>query len=360
MTQRKPTTELIRLLGSPFVSGAVSAPSDETLLEIYDQAFKDRIAPLILNKYRRPDWSSQLEERYTFVTAREDMTITVLSDLADTLNAFDPEGYVIFKSIKPYPAIPNDTDVLIFGNKRVYDATMEFLYSRGYIFHEWAPMQITVYDPRGVGKIGQGKKGGTYYLDIYQDISTDYVCYLDKKSLAPYTLRKQIKGKTVRLLRPEPELAIILFHNMFPERTFQLEHFFMPLYYLARPDFEMDIFTRFVGENRLSFAVRTNLSLIATLHQECFGVTPEKVMLLLQRWGWNKAEVGRFKAAGMETPYMFSPAAFWTTFLHKLRDGAFAKSLVVQSIHMLNPVFLLDVLKSLKRRLSERGVYHME
>jgi hypothetical protein len=73
---------------------------------------------------------------------------------------------VIIKSIKPYPAVPNDTDVLILGGKKEFKQTLDYLYAKGYIFHEWAPMQTTVYDPRGKGKIGKGKKGGTYYIDI--------------------------------------------------------------------------------------------------------------------------------------------------------------------------------------------------
>ena len=109
-----------------------------------------------------------------------------------------PNKYAIFKSLKPYPATPNDTDVIIFGNRAEFEGVLEHLYSKGFLFHEWAPMQTTLIHPDGKGKTGKGKKGGTYYIDFYSDISTDYFLYIDKRSLIPYLVTKTINGKEIR------------------------------------------------------------------------------------------------------------------------------------------------------------------
>jgi hypothetical protein len=63
---------------------------------------------------------------------------------------------------------------------------------------------------------------------------------------------------------------------------------------------------------------------------------------------------------GDKTPYMFSPRTYWRTFCHKIKDSEALKSLFVQGLHMLNPVFFLDVMTSLRNRLSEKGTYHLE
>jgi hypothetical protein len=354
------TSDFIKLIGSPFTSENPQLRSDKHLEQIYEKAFYERVAPLYLHKFKYEGWSDNLEERFQFIQNREEMTLNVLADLSANLNKWDENGYVIFKSIKPYPAIPNDTDILIFGGKKEFESALAHLYSCGYIFHEWAPMQTTLYDPRGKGKIGKGKKGGIYYIDVYRDISTDYVCYLDERSLRPYVAVKEINSIPVRLLRPEPELAIILFHNLFPERTFQLEHFYMPLYSFADINFDLDLFISFAEKNRLTYAIKTNLSLVAKLHETHFGFVPGSVEKLLNRWKWNQKEVHLFEAQKMGTPYLFSPRAFWTSVLKKIRDQVFLKSLVVQALHMLNPAFFADVMISLKRRFSEKGVYHME
>ena len=354
------TADLIKLIGSPFDRSKQTSFSDEVLMNVYMKAFSDRVAPLYLDKYRKVGWHQELEKSYVSVRKREVMTLAVLSDLANNLNSWDENGYVVFKSIKPYPAIPNDTDVLIFGEKKEFNSALAHLYGLGYIFHEWAPMQTTLYDPRGRGKIGAGKKGGTYYIDVYREISTDYVCYLGEKAIRPHVIVKQINGVNVRLLRSEPELAVILFHNVFPERTFNLEHFYMPLYLMADPAFDIDLFVRFTEENYLTYAVKTNLSLVEYLHDEHFGFVPDTLLRLLDLWGRNKREVRWFMDTGLKTPYLFSPTTFWKAAVMKLGDGTFIKSLFIQGLYMFNPIFLCDVVKSLKMRFSESGTYHLE
>jgi len=361
MAKEFPTTkDIIQLIGTPFIKRAGDYPSDEFLLYIYNKAFQSRVAPIYLQMYRHDGWHPKLEEYFNFVRNREAMTLTVLSDLAATLNELDSNGYVIFKSIKPYPAIPNDTDVLIFGGKKEFETALQHLYACGYIFHEWAPLQTTIYDPRGKGKIGKGKKGGTYYIDVYREISTDYIRYLSKEAVYPYVIVKNINGIEVRLLKPEPELAVILFHNVFPERTYELEHFYMPLFNLANPQFDLDLFVSFVEENSLTPAVSTNLTLVEELHGFHFGFVPPPLKKLLDHWGRNNREAKLFRAKGLETPYMFSPWIFGASILNKLRDSSCLSSIGIQFIHMLNPVFFWDVVKALRKRFSERGVYHME
>ncbi len=361
MPTRSTTKELIELIGSPFANQkARSHPSDRLLLRVYDKAFYDRVAPLYLDIYSRDGWVPELEELFIKVKDREAMTLTVLSDLATNLNDWNENGYVIFKSIKPYPAIPNDTDVLIFGGKKEFNSALAHLYERGYIFHEWAPMQTTLYDPRGKGKIGKGKKGGTYYIDVYSDISTDYFLYIDKRSLLPHICTAELNGTQVRTIRQEVELAIILFHNVFPERTYQLEHFYMPLYYLEDDDFDLEIFIEFAEKQRLSYAISTNLTIVEYIHKKMFFSVPDRIRQLLNHWGRNSYELERFKRMGEETPYLFSPRTFWITFFRKSADRAALKSLFNQGLHMLNPIFFIDVMRSLKNRFSEKGTYHLE
>lgn len=356
MTQ---TFELIKIIGTPFAEGRQNVP-DDVLEEIYDKAFADRVALLYLTLHRREGWPQVLEDKFQAMNSRRDKTLHVVATLGQALNAFGVDNYAVFKSLKPYPATPNDTDVINFGDKKKFQAALDHLYAEGYLFHEWAPMQTTLIHPDGKGKTGKGKKGGTYYIDMYSDISTDYFLYIDKRALKPYVETREVDGRKVQNVRKEVELAIILFHNIFPERTFQLEHFYMPLYHLAEADFDVNVMIAFAEQQRLSRAVATNLTLVEYIHKQIFGFVPEAVTALLERWGRNAPELERFKNSGMETPYMISPRTFWLTFYDKVHDPAAFKSLVVQGVHMLNPVFFVDVMRSLKNRFSEKGTYHLE
>jgi len=353
------TYELIKIIGSPFVKNRPEV-GEKTLEKIYDQAFADRVALLYLTIHRKEGWSPFLEKRYQALNGRREKTLGVIADLGTTLNQLGTDGYAIFKSLKPYPATPNDTDAIVFGKKKKFKAALDTLYDVDYQFHEWAPMQTTLIHPDGKGKTGKGKKGGTWYIDMYSDISTDYFLYIDKKSLVPYVETRVINGKKIRNVRKEIELAIILFHNVFPERTFQLEHFYMPLYHLAEDDFDVELMLKFARDQKLTRALATNLTLAEHIHEKIFGFVPVRITEILDRIGRNRPELERFIAKGETTPYMVSPKTFWQTFLDKIYDPAAFKSLVVQGLHMLNPVFFFDVMRSLANRFSERGTYHLE
>jgi len=351
--------DLIKIIGTPFGS-PVPCVSKDILENIYEKAFADRVALLYLDAHRKLGWSPNLEQLYSKLNKRRTETLSVVSDLAHVLNEFCPHDYAIFKSLKPYPATPNDTDVIIFGDKVQFKAVIDYLYSKGYFFHEWAPMQTTLYDPRGKGKIGKGKKGGIYYIDVYSDISTDYFLYIDKRSLLPHICTVELNGTQVSTIRQEVELAIILFHNVFPERTFQLEHFYMPLYLLKDASFDLDILIEFAEKQRLSYAISTNLTISEYIHEKMFFSAPDRIRQLLDHWGRNAYELERFINRGEETPYLFTPKTFWIAFFRKSVDHAALKSLFNQAFHMLNPVFFVDVMKSLKNRFSEKGTYHLE
>ena len=353
------TEEIIKVIGSPFVSGKPEV-TEATLEKIYKQAFADRVALLYLEIHRKKDWSDFLEKKYQAMNDRRNRTLDVIASLGTTLNEFGVKDYAIFKSLKPYPATPNDTDVIVFGDKAKFKEALDSLYKKNYLFHEWAPMQTTLIHPKGKGKTGKGKKGGTYYIDMYSDISTDYFLYIDKKSLLPYVETRIIEGKEIQNVRKEIELAIILFHNVFPERTFQLEHFYMPLYHLQEEDFDVEIMLNFVREQKLTRALSTNLTLVEHMHKKIFGFVPGRISFILEQIGRNLPELERFIAKGEATPYLMSPKTFWLTFIDKTYDPAAFKSLITQGLHMLNPIFFIDVMNSLKNRFSERGTYHME
>jgi hypothetical protein len=348
------------LVGSPFVVRPARTFTDDELLGAYDGAFPNRIALLCLSIHRRPGWDARLEERYLALLAREQMTREVIATLAGHLNRWDADSYAVFKSLKPYPATPNDTDVICFGNERDYEAMYRHLLAAGYHFHEWAPQQRTIYDARGEGKVGLGKKGGTYYIDLYTEISTDYFAYINKRRLRPFVITEPVDGVPVKLLRAEPELAVVLFHSVFPERTFQLEHFYLPLYNLAQPGFDLTAFLTFAREAGVAYAVKTQFSLIARLHQEHFGFVPDPVAAVMGSLGRNNREVRRLERVGLTTPYLFSPRTFWTAFAIKATEWHCFKSLLRQFVKMLNPKFFLDVVASIRRRMSEKGIYHLE
>lgn len=341
---------LLQIIGSPY-AGPVSSfdSSREYLDQLFDLAFENRVELLFLDALKKRNLLTGFEERYGQLQKRAALTLDVIARAGAILSS-SGIPYAVFKSIKPYPATPNDTDIICMGNKEVYRKAYDIFLRNGYQEHGVAPLQINIYDPRGEGKIGPGKKGGTYYIDFYQDIATDYFVYINKTKLESFVREQEVNGSLVRVLSAEPELAIVMYHNVFPEKTFHLEHFYLPLYRYADPVFDLEAFSSFVEANRLTMAVRANLSLIETLHNAAFGFVPPPVQALLDRWDRQTSETKKMTMEGLCVPYYFTVRLFWSTFFAKLPDTTSQLSLINQAYHMLNPKFFKDVLRMVYRR----------
>lgn len=344
------TIQLIQIIGSPFAPPSNSINLlDEHKKRLFELAFENRVELLFLETLRKLDKLNGLEEEYKKLKERYSMTLSVIAMIGSVLSSSDVP-YVVFKSIKPYPATPNDTDILCLGDKKDYKKAYDILIKNGYKEHGIAPLQINVYDPRGEGKIGPGKKGGIYYIDFYQEVAADYFVYINKRRLLPFIREQIIDGVRVKILAPEPELAIVMYHNVFPEKTYHLEHFYLPLYRFSDPSFSFDTFCKFVEDNQLKVAVRANLSLIEILHKIAFNIVPLPISELLNRWGVENTEIKGLNKNGINLPYYFTPVLFWKAFLFKLIDLRSIKSLFNQGFHMLNPKFFADVIKIILRR----------
>lgn len=352
--------ELLKYIGSPLLPDGNFDIKQSHVKQVYELALENRMGLYLLNKYSRILTDDYLVDEYKRLRFRNEMTEKVIIKACDLLNNHNVD-YVLFKSLKPYLATPNDTDILIFGNKKQFKKTLQIFYSENYIKHEVAPLQTTICDPRGKEYMGPKKKGGTYYIDVYFDIGTDYFAYTNKNKIKKYVDEINIKNFYVKTLKPEIELAILMFHNVFPERTFQFEHFYLPLFYLSKyEDFDVELFWNFVKNQYLEYAVNTNLTFVNHLHIKVFDDLPQKLQSLTNGYSQNNLELEKWSSVNFNMPYLFTPNTFWRSFAQKLKDKHAFKSLLTQLFHMLSPIFFIDVLKSLKLRFSARGAYQQE
>jgi len=354
---RNMTIQLLQIIGSPFTSPINLAYfPDNHIRQLFKLAFQNRVELLFLDALNRLKKIRGLEQEYIKLKNRYAMTLSVIAKACYHLGASNIP-YVVFKSIKPYPATPNDTDILCLGNAEDYKKGMDAFFEAGYKEHGVAPLQTNIYDPRGEGKIGPGKKGGIYYIDFYQDVATDYFVYINKKRLVPFVRDHEVNAVSTNVLAPEPELGIVLFHNVIPEKTFHLEHFYLPLYRFSDPSFNIETFCQFVENNQLVVPVRANLSLIEALHKKAFAMVPRPILMLLNRWGREKSETDRLIQGKISVPYYFTKSIFCKAFLFKLRDPNSVKSIFNQGFHMLNPKFAADALRSFSRRILGHEKY---
>lgn len=353
-----PVFTLLKMIGSPFAEddGLWHPAANLDLEGLYELAFENRVELLFLRALERngllegyQDKKAEMEQRDITTRKIAAATSKVLSDAG--------VGHVVFKSIKPYPATPNDTDVVCLGDETAYQKGLTALTEAKYVIQAYAPMQTLCYHPWGEGHVGPGKKGGTYYVDFYRGIAVDYYEYINKTSLGPHCIEGEVLGEKTRLLAAEPELAIVMFHNVFPEKTFQLEHFYLCLYGMANPAFDVKAFIDFSESNALTKAVKSNLTIIEALHMKVFGMVPGVITKLLDRWGREEAVIENLAKSDYHVTFIFPAALFWKVFFSKQKDPFSRRSLCRQFRHMLNPVFFMDAFKSAWKRTFEKDIY---
>ena len=292
---------------------------------------------------------------------RSQETLATAARIAKVLNEAQIE-YAILKTIRPYPATPNDTDIICLEPNDKYKDALVLLMKSGYSKLGETAMQVLLSDPRGAGIAKGDKSGGIYYIDFYKQLAVDYIIYVSKKKLSKHLISIEVAGyNKVKVLRPEAELAVILMHSVFPEMTYALENFFTTLHYFRDwEEMNFEWFVKFIKNNYITLPLRANLSVTAFLHMEAFGNIPEKLLHILDRLGgiyWS--EIKRIKKKQFSLPFKFSFTTFLKSFSCKLVELSTFNSLIVQFLHMLNPFFTLDVLKSLHNRLKKETYKHM-
>lgn len=352
---------LMSIIGSPFVNNVsqMGDCKDIDYEKLYAYAWENRVELLFLRALEKKHLLKGFEDRKEILEKRSFFTRKVAADASKALQASNVD-HIVFKSIKPFPATPNDVDIVCLGNKKEYQKGLNAFYNAGFKFIEKAPMQTVLYHPLGEGKVGPKKKGGTWYIDFYRGVATDYYEYINKESLSKYRIERDVEGQKTILLTPEPELAIVLFHNVFPEKTCHLEHLYLCLFALIDSSFDLNKFIQFSEDNCLERGIKANLTVFEALHKKVFGVVPEPIEMLLDRWGRNKSIQDGLSSVNYNMKYIFSGAEFWKVFFSKQREAYSRKSLIRQCVYMLNPVCFLDTLRSALVRTFSKDNYGHE
>jgi hypothetical protein len=352
------TKMIFGTIGFPIGSGALT-PSAEEVDGALEYVFKSRVGLLFLDccVANGAALSERAREMHLTLQQRSSQTRLVIAKLARVLNSASAKEWVLFKSLKPFASTPNDTDW--FPLRRADHAKLvnALVTSGEFELLERAPLQTTLVEVSGRGKVDTTKKGGIYYIDCYQVPSTDYFVYLDTSAIDRQLEYVDVEGEQVPILSPGVELFAIMYHNVFPERSFSIESYYLIKEYLRLLEERQDLhgFVELTRSQAGESAVRTNLSLVDAIDNQVFGRRDASVSRLLSQLGRRSAPEN-FAPLG-KYPYEVPSALFWAAFFSKLRNRVARRSFYVQVVHMLNPAFLVDVIRIVYRRAFRGGVY---
>lgn len=359
LTKAEASSLLFQTIGWPIGSGTAIPPA-EVIEQMTEFAFKSRVGLLFLDECKRrgADLGPKALELHESLTRRRHATDEVVVKLAKRLDEVAEGEWVLFKSIKPFASTPNDTDWFPLDPKRHAELT-EYLQADGqFTLLEVAPRQTTLIEASGADVTDTTKRGGVYYIDCYVYPSTDYFIYLDPRRLRDHVTHTDVLGRSVPILQPHAELTSIMFHNVFPERSFSAESYFLVKRYLdlIEEAGTLDAFVDVCREQKVEYAAVVNLALVRDIDKGQFGLSDPRVAKLLESLGRPNQVIKGFNPQG-SFPYEIPNRNFWWTFISKQRDRTSLRSTGTQLVHMLNPVFLVDVIRIIWKRSVKGGVY---
>ena len=183
------TIKLLRAIGSPFASEQkheLPENKDEAL-KLYNYATKNKIGLAYLESLKDQDKLEEfgLELKYQAEAKKHNEQLITARRISKLLNSFDI-NYAIFKSIMPFPATPNDVDIIHFGSAEEGEKVAEIILQSDYmeVKGEADAEQRMFHDIRYTGYLNpHPRKKDVYDVDLYQIIAASHVIYLDKKKI---------------------------------------------------------------------------------------------------------------------------------------------------------------------------------
>lgn len=321
-----PTKQLLRLIGSPFVETETHLTIDDAV-STYEYATKNRVALFSLNKLQRYHDSSYLRQEYVRLSKGFEETLRVFAHASDILDAGGVE-YGFFKSVRPYKEATVDLDILVFGDQ--HRTAVDALMDGGYKLAEDGGLSWTLYD-----------EASRLNLDLYDEIGVSKIIYLDKDKFHGHTSRETLEnGREVTSLDAKADLVSVLAHSVIKEQLYVLSEYFTTLGLVKRMNYQdVDDFVKLVKRCRIQNAMFVHLEITAFLHKEIHGFVPDSIKRIVSALQSRTSEISRLIRSGLSMPFRYSSMTFTKSLVEKFSESKARKSMVSQSLGLLNPRF---------------------
>jgi hypothetical protein len=332
--QSNQTIELLRTIGSPLIGKKEPFVSGVESLELYDLAVKNKITLLYLVSLKQQGKLNKLKKIYDAEHAKYLKFLDSIVKASKILDAADIE-YVIFKTIRPYPAVPGDVDVLLMGTTATYVKTNELFLQAGY--KEWisegvSPTLPDLIDP-----------GGGIVVDLQDELEVSYVIYMDKNKFRGHIFKRGILPEVeIKTLTPEYDLATTIMHSQ-THNLYLLGEFYTLLYVLSgMNEREIDDFVAVLTENKITAAAKSFVTITSVLHKAAYGIIPEKLEYVRGELGYEKLEAKRLVKSDFKMPHRYDISTLIKVILEKMWEKRFRMSVGMQMVKMLmNPRLIM-------------------
>lgn len=332
------TLQIIRIIGSPFI--ACSPPNlvnekNETkhLLQIADI---NKVHLLYIESaIKLLKECSQLQFIHSVYRQKYKKVLSSIMDVAKILNDSGIQ-YAVFKTLKPFPTVPSDVDLLAFEDKGLNKAH-HLLRMRGYKIVKVGPNSITLKNPKLDFKI-----------DMHKEIAVSHLIYIDKHELENYLEIKYMGGIPIVVFSQEVDTLISMNHSIYKEQIYTLADFYNILYTLS--DITKKQYANFIEltkTQKSNLAVLSTLAFTTLLHKMAFNYIPSDLIQLYAELAPTTCHFAinhevRKLLNSKDLPHKFSPITVTVAILAKLQYPRSRRNFPKQLKAFLKASFLRD------------------
>jgi hypothetical protein len=333
---RENTLDLIRFLEKPFTINSPPKEACEQLEALFELAVTSKVPLYFLEKLFKLQ-NGQITLTNALCSYRQRyIAIVNLAKVAASLFKQRGVEYVFFKTLRPFPSVGSDIDVLIFnehlgklpdyfrGESEVMDSCED---------------NLTLYFPSFDLK-----------LDLHNSLSVSLFPYLDADSLRSEVVESFLDQTPVNVLSPEAEVVITACHSVFKEQMLTLQDCFMFRHLL--PLCNRDKLQVLIQKNNVNaaFELSTNLAATAFKMAGTADFSSEDSGVLIQA---AQYEFARFSSSGFIFPYKFSAYAFCICFAERaLLNRLGQRGAANLTMHLFNRAFMKRLIARLPKHLQ--------
>jgi hypothetical protein len=151
-------------------------------------------------------------------------------------------------------------------------------------------------------------------------------------------------------------MTILYLHSVIMHRTFPLEVFASTAYWLAEMQpADLDRFASFLVDNHAALVGATAFSLMAQLYDRAFNTAPASILGMQARLA--RRPLGRWHSEHINghLPHICKLSTFVLAVLEKIGEYNSLRGFCKQAVHMLNPVFCVEVMNHVMSRARIRA-----
>lgn len=338
------TRNLMRYIGSPLLPGRTfDVPVEDE--KLFDFAFRNNVEMLYFAALEASGKLDRLHAKRDEILARQQDTLKTVVRLSSVLTA-GGIAHAVTKTLRPYPGTPNDIDCLYLGDLKDYEKAGDYLLGQHYRLTGPKDMQFEFFDELQGTDFYKDKAGGRFYIDFYRELAADHMPYMDSALLRGFVEDAVVEGHAapVKVFLPEAEMVVLALHSVLMHRIVPLEVFYSYAFFMQAMDERgLDKVVAMTRTSHAEPAMRAVLTLMETLHRECFGEVPSKLSYLIDRIGRRPAEGRQLIETGMKTPHVINLSTFVVSVFSKIRGKRARQGFFKELAHMLNPVFAVEV-----------------